>query len=223
VKARSSKSTFLRRFRSVGVLGCAIFGAVLTTRADYLYWTLDFDNPQATAEIGLLPKDNPTSNNAYVWLTAYTCQTDGNGNLVKDSNGYVFTKRQVINWAVDDDGQYSVEGQHLDTTGKPNGGGGLGEYDGGGRTAWNIVDLSGFDADVVFAVEMGATYGEVDYFSVQYTAAQLEAMGYTKDIIGTMEAPWNPAVGTWSVPEPSSGLLMLLGGALMALRRRWRA
>ena len=36
------------------------------------------------------------------------------------------------------------------------------------------------------------------------------------------ETPWSPDVFT-AVPEPSSGLLVLLGGALLALRRRRRA
>lgn len=74
-----------------------------------------------------------------------------------------------------------------------------------------------------FAVELGNAVNEVWV----KTLAASEALPYTSAVqhIGTwsgiaseMATKWKPS--GYSVPEPSSGLLMLLGGALLALRRR---
>lgn len=62
------------------------------------------------------------------------------------------------------------------------------------------------DADWILAAFSGsATYAQL----AQFRSTELMPQG---------QVPWNP--GAYSAPEPTSGLLMLIGGALLALRRK---
>ena len=81
------------------------------------------------------------------------------------------------------------------------------------------------DAGRAFTVELG--HWENDAWTVMATSktttyAELLAGGWTssKTDIYPREGPWSPTFEVTSVPEPTSGLLMLLGAALLALRRR---
>lgn len=61
-------------------------------------------------------------------------------------------------------------------------------------------------------------------WSESITPAALEARGAIADFVegkypGAEFAPWSPTSFT-AVPEPTSGLLLLIGGALLALRRK---
>ncbi len=89
--------------------------------------------------------------------------------------------------------------------------------------AW--VDVSGYSGEEYsFVVELGnvvngewvktlaATATPVPYNDLQ------SHIGSWSDIGSDLTLYWTPS--GYSVPEPSSGLLMLIGGALLALRRR---
>ena len=89
----------------------------------------------------------------------------------------------------------------------------------------------------IFGVEMGFMDGD-DTFTVTYCAwdakgltyAELNAMGAIQsNATASYDGPINVAVagGTWSattpVPEPTGGLLVVLGGAVLLLRRNGHA
>ena len=87
----------------------------------------------------------------------------------------------------------------------------------------------------IFGVEMGFMDGN-DTFTVTYCAwdakgltyAQLDAMGAIQSNATTSyDRPINVAGATWSeptpVPEPTGGLLVVLGGAVLLLRRNGHA
>ena len=89
----------------------------------------------------------------------------------------------------------------------------------------------------IFGVEMGFMDGS-DNFTATYCAwdakgltyAQLDAMGAIQsNATASYDRPINVAVagGTWSeptpVPEPTGGLLVVLGGAVLLLRRNGHA
>ena len=99
----------------------------------------------------------------------------------------------------------------------------------GGGTAATWADLSGFtagDPAYSFFVELlswndtSSTWDRMGQ-SATMTYSQLVSNGSVLPsslAIGTTDlTAWTPAVG---VPEPSSGLLLLMGGSLLALRRR---
>lgn len=80
-------------------------------------------------------------------------------------------------------------------------------------------------AEYTFSVELGnIANGEwvktlVSSAPVSYNWLKSEKhIGSWDDINADLTNPWKPS--SYSVPEPSSGLLMLIGGALLALRRR---
>ena len=90
--------------------------------------------------------------------------------------------------------------------------------------AW--ADLSAYSgAAYSFSVELGnIANGEwvktlVSSAPVYYDWLKSNKhIGSWDDINADLTKPWKPS--SYSVPEPSSGLLMLIGGVLLALRRR---
>ena len=88
--------------------------------------------------------------------------------------------------------------------------------------AFAIVD--GYtSAEYSFAVELG-NYANGEWVKTLAATAALpyasasSHIGTWSGIEAELASPWKPS--GYSVPEPSSGLLMLIGGALLALRRR---
>lgn len=91
-----------------------------------------------------------------------------------------------------------------------------------------LVDEVYRSPEYSFAIELG----NYDYQSGTWTMiATSEAASYTDlatdhsigtwaDITSTMARVWQPTA--YTVPEPTSGLLFVVGGALLALRRRRR-
>ena len=80
----------------------------------------------------------------------------------------------------------------------------------------------------VYGVQLGV-HGEDGSFTAQFsserlTYERLEAMGAVQmSAVATYDKPWNLATAVWTVPEPNGALLVLVGTALLALRRRCNA
>ena len=88
----------------------------------------------------------------------------------------------------------------------------------------DVDDYSG--ASYSFAIELGNFDGPEGSWVAHVTG---DPVSYTDLLSGNHISAWDgidPVVGevwhpaSYAVPEPSGGLLMLLGGALLALRRR---
>lgn len=98
-----------------------------------------------------------------------------------------------------------------------------------GKSAYSIASLETFEGAELrstysFAIELGAWSSDAtdaDWilaaFSESATYAQLAQFRST-ELMPQGQVPWNP--GAYSAPEPTSGLLFLIGGALLALRRK---
>ena len=115
-------------------------------------------------------------------------------------------------WVWDDDGYGNVERVEI------------GGVDGTFIPVEAWADVSGYtSAEYSFAVELGnVVNGEwvttlASSEPVPYNNMQSH-IGSWSDIQSDLTTYWIPS--SYAVPEPSSGLLMLLGGALLALRRR---
>ena len=127
---------------------------------------------------------------------------------VEDSEG----NASYLNfWVWDDDGHGNV--RQLELSGA----------DGTFIPVEGWADVSGYGEGYSFAVELGnwengewvktlASSEPVPYNNLK------EHIGSWEDIGADLALYWVPK--GYAVPEPSSGLLMILGGALLALRRR---
>ena len=84
------------------------------------------------------------------------------------------------------------------------------------------------DSDLVYGVQLGV-FGADGSFTAQFsserlTYERLEGMGgVQKSAVATYDQAWNLATAVWTVPEPNGALLVLIGTALLAWRRRCNA
>ena len=81
------------------------------------------------------------------------------------------------------------------------------------------------NAAYAFTVELGNWEGDAWTVMATSESTSYEALvagGWTSSSMNAYprEGPWSPTFEVTSVPEPTSGLLLLVGGALLALRRR---
>jgi len=88
------------------------------------------------------------------------------------------------------------------------------------------ADISGYDSSYKFVVEMlstdGSTWERGWTAGTPMTYAELAAAGYVSEG-GISAGSVNSWTSSVTIPEPTSGLLLLVGGSLLALRRKRRA
>ena len=93
----------------------------------------------------------------------------------------------------------------------------------------DLSDLAGSLTSYSFVLELGNwkngnwvhTSMESEVASYEYLATQ-KHISQWKETTPTYGTPWQPTTGYTVVPEPSSGLMLLVGGAVLMLRRRRR-
>ena len=107
---------------------------------------------------------------------------------------------------------------------------GIVSEDGAGRMFWGESIHAEISADpaLVYGVQLGVLGADgsftAQFSSEQLTYKSLDEMGAVQKIaVGTYDQPWNLATAVWTVPEPNGALLVLVGTALLALRRRCNA
>ena len=107
---------------------------------------------------------------------------------------------------------------------------GIVSVDDAGRMFWgeSIYAEISADSSLVYGVQLGVL-GADNSFTAQFsserlTYERLDEMGAVqKSAVGVYQQPWNLATAVWTVPEPNGALLVLVGTALLALRRRCNA
>lgn len=81
--------------------------------------------------------------------------------------------------------------------------------------------------DYLFTMELGYYDGNGEWFSVAMSSSidggtLMDKFVSTEDMMVPGHLDWRPDAHVFDVPEPSSGMLVLLGCALMGLRRKRR-
>jgi len=166
---------------------------------------------------------------AYADITGFTNYDTGSANgsywLIS------LTSSDTTGISVDKDGAITL-GTGMTQLGTGNiadiAGGGSGVVD--GITADQYVALVVFDSDAAageYVAAYGVAVGQVssdasDSPPTQGTIAAFDndGSGYVHANIGILGGSTPPVPGPGGIPEPTSGLLLLVGGAMLALRRK---
>ena len=213
----------MRRLHRFAVLAAALMAsAVLVAGDDVLYWMIDtsatittdlHSNPQTTATIGDFfanIKDYYPDLNTEGSAFAARVRVTG-GNITEDT----FLDLYVPGYGpVEGSGEYGVEFSDA------------GGYWGAGVPTGNQSpsgDYSAGTPEYSFIVELGNIDSSEKWTTVATSAAATysslsDYIHETFDLNPGQLAVWTPT--QFTIPEPTSGLLMVIGGALLALRRK---
>ena len=166
-----------------------------TLRADLLYWMIDGEagDSFSAAYLQTLENANGKADNVVAWL--YSLDASSGERI------------DYYNSAVGIESEASA-----------------------GRIFYGESDYTEIPADPswVYGVQLGV-FGADGSFTAQFSSERLtyeslKGMGAVQmSAVATYDKPWNLATAVWTVPEPNGALLVLVGTALLALRRRCNA
>ena len=165
-----------------------------TLRADLLYWMIDGEAGDSFSAAYLQTLESANGKADNVVALLYSLDT---------SSGKRIDYKPAVGIVSEDDAGWMFDG-------------------------WSISAEISADSDLVYGVQLGV-FGADGSFTAQFsserlTYERLDEMGAVQKIaVGTYDQPWNLATAVWTVPEPNGALLVLVGTALLALRRRCNA
>lgn len=216
--------TSLKKVFSVLCVGAAFAAAASTTPSStgdsVLLWMVSSqdvvnDNGTLTNVGGLTSRNLPVSSGNPQHVNAARVRVIGNGvgdNVFLD----LYHQNDDDQWELDYTvGDQTYRSQILSFENAPSSSDG--SYVG---PSW--ADFGAYaSADYSFAIELGFLTEDGRWFTMA-TGAQTgwEALAKFRSSDIVAEPPFGPWSSSYSVPEPSSGLLLLMGGALLALKRR---
>lgn len=171
-----------------------------TLRADLLYWMIDGEASESFAKAYLQTLERAGGNADNVGALLYSLDT---------SSGTRIDYKPYVGIVSEGDAGRMFYGESIPT---------------------EIPADSSLPADfsLVYGVQLGVLGADgsftAQFSSEQLTYKRLEGMGAVqKSAVATYDKPWNLATAVWTVPEPNGALLVLVGTALLALRRRCNA